>query len=88
MYEKLDVGGYFGLLDGVKYRYVILSKMGSIEVYTASILYFVAVDRNKLGGDDGSGTVLPGVSFEGASDGNLGVEEPGEGDTLGIPKGI
>ena len=44
----------------------------------------VVVDRSILGGDEGSGSVLSGRSFDGNCDGILEGVRPGEGDPLGV----
>ena len=46
-----------------------------------------AAYRRKCGGGEGSRRVLSDFSFEGASDGNRGDADPGEGVALSISKG-
>ena len=56
------------------------------EVYAVGLLIGIAVVavRSVLGGDEGSGSVLSGGSFEDARDGNIEGVRPGEGDPLGV----
>ena len=42
------------------------------------------LDRRKLGGDGGEGSVSSGGSFWGAIEGNLEGKGPEEGDPLGV----
>ena len=57
--------------------------------YYVGLLKCVAVfsDRSKIGGEKVSGTVWPGGSIDGASDGNIEGVVPWEGYPLGISLG-
>ena len=56
------------------------------EGYDIGLLIGVAVVtvRSRLGGDEGAGSILSSVSFEGDNYGNLDGAGPGECDPLGI----
>ena len=49
-----------------------MGKLGNIEGYAAGIVEYVAVDKRKIGVDEGYGPILSGGSFEGPNYGNLG----------------
>ena len=57
-----------------------------MEVFYLGLLKYVSVVVyiSILGGEEGAESVLSSGSFEGASDGNLEIVGPAEGDPLGI----
>ena len=61
----------------------------TIEGYDGGLLKYISVvaGKRKIGGDEGSGTVWPGGSFEGDSDSNFEGVGPREGDPLSILEG-
>ena len=61
-------------------------KFWTMEGHSVGFLIGVAevLVRSMLGGDEGSGSVLSGGPFEGASDGNLEGVGIVEGDPIGV----